>query len=546
MPTLRPEQMIISTGVADNDSVTTKGYVDEHTENGIWKKSGTEVSLANVSNTIESDYPLSYTGHPTFTDATQIVDKKYVDDQIAAGAGVTHNVLTVATPGQTTFTLTNTPVDADRSILMLNGQGRDYGAGKDYTISGTTLTWNDPAGLTLKTADSFQIWYDITIAPPGTLDQEQMYYVGKAGSDTNSGKSVEFPFLTIGAAITAVNAQVPGIANTFKIHVIGGGTYLSDTSFTIPQYTILDARDATIQANITMATESGYLFHRHINITSGTCITANSSGNRYIRGDYVTPAVGGKFIFTGTSAFVYLDVNQLDMTASGAQVYSANSGSVIYLNVHKFKETAASYNDGSARVFEYIQDKGSNADTTIINPVGDLYIETPGFGDYNIIAKTNVEVFRTQGNIIKWTNTPLVYARPQFPLNGVTGDSTVYTVIFDQEIKDFNNNYNPVTGVFTVPKAGMYLVTVQLDMQGITSNNTFGEIKIANSILNLNPLKGNFYNMSTGGHLYFSTSMIVELVATDSVSITLQVNGEPTKNIDIWDASFGVWLFSGI
>jgi hypothetical protein len=42
--------------------------------------------------------------------------------------------------------------------------------------------------------------YDITYGG-GILDQSQIFYVAKAGDDGNNGKSIERPFLTIGAAI---------------------------------------------------------------------------------------------------------------------------------------------------------------------------------------------------------------------------------------------------------------------------------------------------------------------------------------------------------
>lgn len=80
MANLRPGQLETSDGTTDNDSVTTKGYVDEHEGNAIWTLTTTEVELTTSTNTIKPAVPLKYTTHPTFTTDTQMVDKKYVDD----------------------------------------------------------------------------------------------------------------------------------------------------------------------------------------------------------------------------------------------------------------------------------------------------------------------------------------------------------------------------------------------------------------------------------------------------------------------------------
>jgi hypothetical protein len=99
------------------------------------------------------------------TDNNDIPNKKYVDDTLAVGFAK-HDNLTVSSPGQTSFTLSTTPDDVTTALLTVNGQTRKYGAGEDFTISGTTLTWLDPGGVTLKTTDVVQIWYDISLTPP--------------------------------------------------------------------------------------------------------------------------------------------------------------------------------------------------------------------------------------------------------------------------------------------------------------------------------------------------------------------------------------------
>jgi hypothetical protein len=170
-----------------------KTYVDNHTANGVWERIGTTISPKNTgddvdleggtfygNNTVSGNLILDSTSNATkgdiqIADGTtlaslttnyetlvvadnDIPNKKYVDDH--PGSGIPNQeILTISTPGQTAFTLAQTAVEPEKSMLVLNGQVRIYGGGNDYTISGTALTWNDPGGLTLVTADVLQIWY---------------------------------------------------------------------------------------------------------------------------------------------------------------------------------------------------------------------------------------------------------------------------------------------------------------------------------------------------------------------------------------------------
>ena len=63
------------------------------------------------------------------------------------GTGATYryqrDALPVTAPGQTSFTLSYTPANPTDVELIVEGVQQEYGASKDFTVSGTTLTWND-------------------------------------------------------------------------------------------------------------------------------------------------------------------------------------------------------------------------------------------------------------------------------------------------------------------------------------------------------------------------------------------------------------------
>lgn len=59
--------------------------------------------------------------------------------------------LTINTDGQTAFTLVNIPANDKSVLLFLNGNECERGV--EFTTLGTSLTWLNPGGLTLKTTD---------------------------------------------------------------------------------------------------------------------------------------------------------------------------------------------------------------------------------------------------------------------------------------------------------------------------------------------------------------------------------------------------------
>ncbi len=65
----------------------------------------------------------------------------------------------VTSNGQTGFALSQTPKDAADVIMTINGVEYEYGVGKDYTISGSTVTWLDN-DFTLATTDEVRFSYE--------------------------------------------------------------------------------------------------------------------------------------------------------------------------------------------------------------------------------------------------------------------------------------------------------------------------------------------------------------------------------------------------
>jgi hypothetical protein len=77
----------------------------------------------------------------------------------------------------------------------------------------------------------------------------QSYYVGIHGDDADDGMTIDTPFRTIGAAVSAATAEAPAIDNQFVIKVLDAGTYPENIVLT--DWIHLDAPMATLEAGAT-------------------------------------------------------------------------------------------------------------------------------------------------------------------------------------------------------------------------------------------------------------------------------------------------------
>jgi hypothetical protein len=526
-------------------------------ETSIWQRTGTDISPVNAGDTVELDS----TGGAQFgatgqnivefsTDGTLAGDsdtalptekavKTYVDASTAAAAK--QETLTISTPGQTAFTLSQTPSGADSFGLFLNGQLR-YNP-TDYTFTGTALTWNDPGGLTLKTTDQLLAWYDFQAAAGGSLAQDQIYYVGDAGNDSNSGRSVELPFLTVAAAVAAVLTQSPGINNSFEIKRIGAGDITE--SFTLPTYTTLNAPSARVNGTVTFSANSKLICDQVIVPDSSSGIVISTGVVANLKTNLIFGDTNNNIGINLSQGILYADVNQFSMIGSGGKAWDLTTGAVLHVTSERLRETVSSTKAGGSTVFKTIKDEGTNADTLIYNETGDIIADADG---KNIILKDTSagEIFTNVGAYPKWTNTPLLIARTSGVISNVTGDNTSYTILFDDEVADIGNHYNPATGIFTAPVTGFYMVLVSIGLGGLTASHDaltalINATGVARKIQYGNPATMR-RNPGVNDDYAFGSGDIIKMTGGSTMVINVSV-GTGTKVVDILtDSAFSVYL----
>lgn len=198
------------------------------------------------------------------------------------------------------------------------------------TASGNNINVTGTGGVTT-TATGDTLTIDGSGISPAFLDQQQIYYVSKAGNDSNDGLNQEVPFLTIGAAVTAATAQTPSSSNLFTIYVLDGGIYSENVS--LPDFVSLFAPGATVVGRITLNDECYVQLRESSQPVSGDNFLKNSgSGDCYIWCQKVSGLETCFMHDASSTGIMYVwaqDVFGGDTGTSGNSVFTIDDNTII-------------------------------------------------------------------------------------------------------------------------------------------------------------------------------------------------------------------------
>lgn len=115
--------------------------------------------------------------------------------------------------------------------------------------------------------------------------------------------------------------------------------------------------------------------------------------------------------------------------------------------------------------------------------------------------------------------------------SNVTGDGTVYTVLFATEVFDQGSNYSSPT--FTAPVTGRYNLGTIIEIDDLGAGHTFGQFTIVTSNRSYSVWAANPAAMRTAGgnNLFLTGSSLCDMDAADTATITLTVSNS-TKTVD--------------
>ncbi len=115
----------------------------------------------------------------------------------------------------------------------------------------------------------------------------------------------------------------------------------------------------------------------------------------------------------------------------------------------------------------------------------------------------------------------------------VTGDGTVYPIIFDTEAFDQGSNFNLGTSVFTAPVTGRYQFTFSVGLADLLVGHTAQLIRLTTTLGTYDFCFCNPFTCSAAGGFFSSSgSIIVPMTATNTATLSSFVSGS-TKTVDI-------------
>jgi hypothetical protein len=146
------------------------------------------------------------------------------------------------------------------------------------------------------------------------------------------------------------------------------------------------------------------------------------------------------------------------------------------------------------------------------------------------ITQDLITLTEAQGNYTS-PNKSAFQARASANILNVTGNGTVYSVIFNTSIFDTQSEYSTSTGLFTAQKTGKYMFSSQLTLGGMTGA-TFAQFRLVTS--------NRTYDLGTVGNgalsgqfLGMNGTAIADLDAGDTAKLTIEVTGVGSDAVDI-------------
>lgn len=157
---------------------------------------------------------------------------------------------------------------------------------------------------------------------------------------------------------------------------------------------------------------------------------------------------------------------------------------------------------------------------------------------------TGVNIPASEGMVAQYAYQPSAFStRLSADINNVTGNGTEYLVLFDTEVYDYLDEYDPATGNFTAKRAGKYLLSCCLKLN-VPAGSTSAVVRINTSNRVYEIYRGSFANQRDGSNnVTINGAVIADIDRNDVARVSVLVDGIGANTVDVL-ASDGA-VFSG-
>ena len=144
--------------------------------------------------------------------------------------------------------------------------------------------------------------------------------------------------------------------------------------------------------------------------------------------------------------------------------------------------------------------------------------------------------------VMRLTAQPAVLTTNSAQITNVTGDGTIYTLVFDEEIYDQGSNMT--TNTFTAPVDGVYLFGLSVNCNGLAADQTDIQLYIQTSNAScIGGPRSPGPNRNVNNDNNFGFSLVTEMDASDTAYCTIRImNGSKVVDIGGSLGTYNTWF----
>jgi len=346
---------------------------------------------------------------------------------------------------------------------------------------------------------------------------------------------------------TTVNVVGNPSDSTLTVSAIEGGSGIvtidGNTGSVTGETITLNAQSAGISVSFSTGTSTRLDLHV-TDSNFNTCIGAGAghpggTTNTALGNNALAECTGNSNVAVGDAALGQIDTgsNNIGIGLSAGANCGSSESSNIYLN-----NEGQSSESNCLRVGSGTGTGGGSLNKACISGING---SSPA-GTLKAVAINGSDQL-TAGGIITNGGQPAWKAYVSANINDVTGDSSVYSILYNSTLFDNGSHFNTSTGAYTAPVSGVFQINCTTSITSLTSS--FSELEIQVVINSLPFLifgsTGSTFIGSVGDGFIVSASQLVYANEGDTIAIQIFVEGG-TKTVGIQGNGSGSFTnFSG-